>query len=44
MERDPSERDCVYVWVDGVHSGVRLGSDDRLYCMVIVGARLDGTK
>jgi putative transposase len=44
MERDLSERDYVYVWVDGVHTGVRLGSDDRLCCLVMVGARLDGTK
>jgi putative transposase len=44
MERDLSERDYVYVWVDGVHTGVRLGADDRLCCLVMVGARLDGTK
>jgi len=44
MERDLSNRDYVYVWVDGIHTGVRLGSDDRLCCLVMVGARLDGTK
>jgi putative transposase len=44
MERDLSERDYVYVWVDGIHTGVRLGSDDRLCSLVMVGARLDGTK
>ena len=44
MERDLSERDYVYAWVDGIHTGVRLGSDDRLCCLVMVGARLDGTK
>jgi putative transposase len=44
MERSLSEREYVYVWVDGVHTGVRLGSDDRLCCLVMVGARLDGTK
>jgi len=44
MERDLSERDYVYVWVDGVHTGVRLGADDRLCCLVMVGARQDGTK
>lgn len=42
--RDLSERDYVYVWVDGIHTAVRLGSDDRLCCLVMVGARLDGTK
>jgi putative transposase len=44
MKRNLSERDYVYVWVDGIHTGVRLGSDDRLCCLVMVGARLDGTK
>jgi putative transposase len=44
MSRDLSRRDYVYVWVDGVHTGVRLGPDDRLCCLVIVGVRLDGTK
>lgn len=42
--RDLSERDYVYVWVDGIHTGVRLGGDKRLCCLVMVGARLDGTK
>ncbi len=44
MSRDLSQRDYVYVWVDGIHTGVRLGSDDRLCSLVMVGARLDGTK
>ena len=44
MNRDLSARDYVYVWVDGIHTGVRLGSDDRLCCLVMIGARLDGTK
>jgi putative transposase len=44
MRSDLSKRDYVYVWVDGIHTGVRLGSDDRLCCLVMVGARLDGTK
>lgn len=43
MARDLSERDYVYVWVDGVHFNVRL-EQDRLCCLVIVGVRLDGTK
>jgi transposase-like protein len=43
MARDLSERDFVYVWVDGVHFNVRL-EQDRLCCLVIVGVRLDGTK
>jgi putative transposase len=44
MSRDLSERDYVYVWVDGIHTGVRLGSDNRLCCLVMLGARLDGSK
>jgi len=36
--------DYVYVWVDGIHTKVRLGQDDRVCCLVMVGARLDGTK
>jgi transposase-like protein len=43
MRRDLSDRDFVYVWVDGVHFNVRL-EQDRLCCLVIVGVRLDGTK
>jgi transposase-like protein len=43
MERDLSDRDYVYCWVDGVHFNVRL-DQDRLCCLVIVGVRLDGTK
>ncbi|MCZ6567300.1 MAG: IS256 family transposase [Actinobacteria bacterium] len=41
--RDLSDRDFVYVWVDGVHFNVRL-EEARLCCLVIVGVRLDGTK
>ena len=43
MARDLSDRDFVYIWVDGVHFNVRL-EQDRLCCLVIVGVRLDGTK
>jgi putative transposase len=32
------------VWVDGIHTKVRLGHDGRLCCLVMVGARIDGTK
>jgi len=43
MERDLAETDYVYVWVDGVHTKVRL-EEERLCCLVMVGVRLDGTK
>jgi putative transposase len=43
MARDLSDRDYVYIWVDGVHFNVRL-EQNRLCCLVIVGVRLDGTR
>ena len=30
--------------MDGIHTKVRLGGDDRLCCLVMVGVRLDGKK
>ena len=42
-KRDLSERDYVYVWVDGIHVNVRL-EEDRLCLLVMIGARPDGTK
>lgn len=44
MARDLSEVDYVYCWVDGVHFTVRLGKDDRLCVLVMMGVRTDGTK
>jgi transposase-like protein len=44
MARDLSDVDFVYVWVDGIHVSVRLGDDDRLCVLVMVGVRTDGTK
>ena len=41
--RDLSDRDFVYVWVDGVHFRIRL-EEDRLCALVMIGARPDGTK
>ena len=42
-KRSLADRDYVYVWVDGVHFGVRL-EEDRLAALVMIGARPDGTK
>jgi transposase-like protein len=42
-KRSLGDRDYVYVWVDGVHFGVRL-EDERLCALVVIGARPDGTK
>ena len=42
-QRDLADRDYVYVWVDGIHFNIRL-EDDRLCTLVVIGARVDGTK
>ena len=34
----------AYLFVDGVHVSVRLGEDDRLCLLVVIGVRQDGTK
>ncbi len=38
MRRDLSQRGYVYVWVDGIHTGVRLGHDGRLCCLGVTGS------
>jgi transposase-like protein len=43
LQRDLSDRDYVYVWVDGVHFRIRL-EEDRRCALVVIGARPDGTK
>ena len=35
MGRELSGVDYVYVWVDGIHTKVRLGTDNRLCCLVL---------
>jgi putative transposase len=42
-QRSLADRDYVYVWVDGVHFGIRL-EDDPLAALVVIGVRPDGTK
>ena len=42
--RDLSDVDYVYVWVDGIHVNVRLGEQDRLCLLVMMGVRPDGRK
>jgi transposase-like protein len=37
------DRDYVYIWVDGIHTQIRL-EEDKLCLLVIVGVRPDGTK
>src|SRR4051812_31523323 len=36
--------DYAYLFVDGVHVSVRLGEDDRLCLLVVIGVREDGVK
>ncbi len=43
QQRDLSERDYVYVWVDGIYFNVRL-EEDKLCMLVMLGVRPDGTK
>jgi transposase-like protein len=41
--RSLTDRDYVYVWVDGVHFTIRL-EEERLCTLVMIGVRPDGTK
>jgi transposase-like protein len=42
-QRSLTDRDFIYLWVDGAHFNIRL-QEDRLAALVVVGARPDGTK
>ena len=42
-ERDLSEVDYVYLWVDGIHVKVRL-EQEKLCLLVMIGVRADGRK
>ena len=42
-QRDLSGVDYVYLWVDGIHLGVRL-DEEKLCLLVMIGVRVDGTK
>jgi transposase-like protein len=41
MTRDLSGVDYVYLWVDGIHLGIRLG-EGKLCLLVMIGVRADG--
>ena len=43
MARDLSGADYVYLWVDGIHLGIRL-EEDKLCLLVMIGVRADGRK
>lgn len=42
-QRQLTDTDYVYVWIDGIHFNVRL-EDERLCALVMIGVRTDGTK
>ena len=42
-QRDLSDKEYVYIWVDGIYFNVRL-STDRPCILVVMGATADGTK
>jgi len=41
---DLSDVDYLYTWADGVHVNARLGEQDRICRLVLIGTRPDGTK
>ena len=43
MTRDLSGAHYVYLWVDGIHLGIRLG-EGKLCLLVMIGVRADGRK
>jgi transposase-like protein len=43
MTRDLSQVNYVYLWVDGIHLGIRL-EEDKLCLLVMIGVRADGRK
>lgn len=44
QRRSLADKRYVYVWVDGIHFNVRLGGDEKLCCLVMIGATETGTK
>ena len=43
-QRDLSDKEYIYFWADGVHVKVRLGDQQKVSLLVIMGATKDGTK
>jgi transposase-like protein len=43
QDRDLSQTDYVYVWVDGIHLRIRL-DQAKAAVLVVIGVRADGTK
>jgi transposase-like protein len=43
-KRSLTGKQYVYIWADGLYFKVRLGEDERIACLVVVGALPDGRK
>lgn len=43
-KRSLAQKKYVYIWADGLYFKVRLGDDERIACLVIIGALPDGRK
>lgn len=43
-KRSFAHKRYVYIWADGIHFNIRLGEDDRMCILVIMGATVDGNK
>jgi transposase-like protein len=43
-KRSLSGKSYVYLWADGIHFNIRLGEDDRMCILVLMGATADGNK
>ncbi|MCX6126386.1 MAG: IS256 family transposase [Proteobacteria bacterium] len=44
QSRDLAGKRYVYVWADGIHFNIRLGEDDRMCILVLMGTTMDGEK
>ncbi len=40
----PIDEDIVYIWADGVNISIRLGEDNRICLLVVLGATVEGKK
>jgi transposase-like protein len=43
-QRSLENKHFIYIWADGIHFNVRLGEDERMCLLVVIGATLDGKK
>lgn len=43
-QKKPITEDYIYIWADGINISIRLGEDNKLCLLVIIGATLEGRK